>query len=160
MEPLTQWWNHEDAVCVALRSVGRTPVITVGGALDRRAAHSCRLALEAALRTRPRSLLIDLTSVTTTEEFSVVLLAAMRRKAAWHGAEVWLAAVPDPVRQTLERSGLLADFPVARNATRAIEEIRRSPGHRSRAGHATSRSAAVNRPGGRLPFDPLDSRTA
>ena len=132
LEPLTQWWNHEDAVCVALRSVSRTPVITVGGALDRRAANPCRLGLEAALRIRPRSLLIDLGSVTSSEECCGALLSAMRRTAAWHGAEVWLAAVPAPVRQTLESCGVLIDFPVARNSVRAIEEIRRSRSNRQR----------------------------
>lgn len=161
MEPLTQWWTHEDAVCVALRSVSRTPVITVGGALDRRAANPCRLALEAALRARPRSLVIDLGSVSTTEECSGALLAAMRRTAAWHGAEVWLAAVPDPVRQVIDTCSALLDVPVARTTTRAVEEIRRS---RVRPGRPTATraraSAAASGGGDQMPIDPFDSRTA
>ncbi len=125
MEPLTQWWNFEDDVCVALRSVNLTPVVTVGGALDLRAVQPCRMALEAALRKRPRTLLIDLTSVTSTEASGAGVLTAMRRTATWHGADVWLAAVPDMVRSELDRSGVSAQFPMARNALRAIEEIRR-----------------------------------
>ncbi len=126
MDPLTQWWTHEDAVCVALRSVDHTPVLTVGGALDGRAAGPCRCALEAALRARPRRVLVDLASVTSSEEGGAALLPAMRRAAAWHGADVWLAAVPEQVRMALDRRGLLSDFPVSRTAVRALEEIRRS----------------------------------
>jgi len=127
MEPLTQWWRYEDVVCVALRSVSRTPVVTVGGALDRRASQPCRRALEAALRARPRCVLVDLAAVTSGDDFGVGLLEAMRRAAAWHGSRLWLAAVPEPVRSRLERSGVIEEFPTSRNAARAIEEIRRLP---------------------------------
>jgi anti-anti-sigma regulatory factor len=126
MEPLTQWWRHEDVVCVALRSVNRIPVVTVGGALDRQAAGPCRRALEAALRARPRCLLIDLASVTSGDGYGAGLLEAMRRSAAWHGAQIWLAALPPTLREHLERAQVFGEFPVSRNAARAIEEIRRS----------------------------------
>lgn len=126
MDPLTQWWTEEDTVCVALRCVSQTPVLTVGGALDRRAARSCRRALEAALRARPRRLLVDLTSVTSSDaSTAAALLDAMRRTAAWHGADVWLAGLPEPVRVVLDRVGLLPVFSVSRTTVRAIEEIRR-----------------------------------
>lgn len=125
MDPLTQWWHHEDAVCVALRSVQNTPVLTVGGTLDGRASNPCRLALEAALRARPRRVLVDLTSVSASEWPGAALLPAMRRTAAWHGSEVWLAGVPEQIRSALGRSGLLPEFPIARNVVRALEEMRR-----------------------------------
>jgi anti-anti-sigma regulatory factor len=126
LEPLTQWWTHDNVVCVALRSVSRTPVVTVGGSLDRRAAIPCRRALEAALRARPRWVLIDLASVTSSDDSCSVLLRAMAKVAAWHGSEVWLAGVPERVRTALDAASALAEFPIARNASRAIEEIRRA----------------------------------
>ncbi|MBL8932165.1 MAG: STAS domain-containing protein [Kineosporiaceae bacterium] len=126
MEPLTQWWHHEDVVCVALRCVSRMPVITVAGAFDRRAWPVCRRALEAALRHRPRCVLVDLAAVTSVDDHAANLLEAMRRASGWHGSQFWLAAVPDPLRAQLELAGLLAEFPISRNAARAVEEIRRS----------------------------------
>ncbi len=111
MEPLTQWWHHEDVVCVALRCVSRMPVITVAGAFDRRAWPVCRRALAA---------------VTSVDDHAANLLEAMRRASGWHGSQFWLAAVPDPLRAQLELAGLLAEFPISRNAARAVEEIRRS----------------------------------
>jgi anti-anti-sigma regulatory factor len=125
LEPLTQWWHHEDIVWVALRSVNRIPVLTIGGALDRQAVFPCRRALEAALRARPPWLLIDLASVGSGDGSGAGLLEAMRRAAAWHGARVWLAGLPTVIRQHLERADVLGEFPVSRNAARAIEEIRR-----------------------------------
>lgn len=136
MEPMTQWWYVEDAVCVALRSVSRTPVVTVGGTLDDRAWTPCRRALGAALRARPRCVLVDLAAVTAGDDPGAALLEGMRRTASWHGAQLWLAAVPGPVSARLDRWGLIARFPISRNATRAIEEIRRAhlePAARRRA---------------------------
>lgn len=144
MEPLTQWWHHEDVVCVALRSVNRTPVVTVGGALDRRASQPCRRALEAALRARPRCVLVDLTAVTSSDDYGVGLLEAMRRAAAWHGSRLWLAAVPEAVRVRLEQSGLLVEFPTSRNAARAIEEIKRLPARSAEPRHRPSAPCAVD----------------
>ena len=126
MEPLTQWWYAEDAVCVALRSVSRTPVVTVGGVLDEQAWTPCRRALGAALRARPRCVLVDLEAVASGDDRGAALLGAMRRSALWHGARLWLAAVPLTVAQQLDRLGLAPAFPISRNATRAIEEIRRA----------------------------------
>ncbi len=126
MEPLTQWWHHEDVVCVALRSVSRMPVVTVAGAFDSRAWPVCRRALEAALRSRPRCVLVDLAAVTSIDDHGAGLLEAMRRAALWHGSQFWLAAVPDDLQAQLDLTGLASEFPISRNATRAIEEIRRT----------------------------------
>ncbi len=125
MDPLTQWWTHEDEVCVALRSIDRAPIVTIGGALSRRAAGPCRLALESALRARPRRVVLDLASVTSHEISAPAILDTMRRTAAWHGAETWLTAMPTEIRRELAGMGLLPLFTLARNTTRAVEEIAR-----------------------------------
>lgn len=126
LDPLTQWWTTEDnSLCVALRSVSHSPVLAVGGVLDQRGAAPCRRALEVALRARPRRMVLDLSAVTATDLPAVGLVDAMRRAAAWHGAEIWLASLPDSLRVGLQRAGVLTEFPVARTMARAIEEMRR-----------------------------------
>ncbi len=125
-DPLTQWWTHDDVICVALRSVNLLPVLTIAGRLDRAGATPCRRALESALKARPHSLVTDLSGLTGEDGDGVALLEGMRRAAAWHGCAMWLASVPDTLRTRLHHAGALDLFRTARTAARAIEEIRRT----------------------------------
>lgn len=124
VEPLMLSWQDGDVVRATLRRVSELPVIAVGGALDATAVEACRRALEAALRCRPHNVIIDLAAVTSSGPECVALLGAMRRRAAWHGAQVWLAAVPEHVRAALDRSGSLDLYAIERNSARVVDIIR------------------------------------
>jgi anti-anti-sigma regulatory factor len=106
-----------------VRYVVHTPVVALGGPLDATAAVPAKLALDAALRTRPRQVIVDLASVTGSDDTCVALLTTMRRTAAWLGAELWLADLPSHVQHALERHDALDSFAVERTAVRAVDLI-------------------------------------
>jgi len=124
VEPLMLSWLDGEVVRATLRHISEVPVIALGGPLDATALEHCRRSLEAALRARPRFVIVDLSAVTDSDAACIPLLGAMRRKAAWHGAQLWLAALPDHVRATLHGAGVLPLYPNERTATRAVDIIR------------------------------------
>ncbi len=124
VQPLMLSWQDGDVVRATLRKVSDMSVIALGGPFDATAVEPCRRALEAALRFRPRNVVVDLGAVTVIGRECVPLLGAMRRKATWHGAQLWLAAVPDAVRVALEQAGALGLYPIERNTTRVVDIVR------------------------------------
>jgi anti-anti-sigma regulatory factor len=123
VEPLAPRWSDGETVRALVRYVAHTPVVALGGELDATAAIPAKLALGAALRTRPRFVVVDCAAVTGSDHTCVPLLTGMRRTAAWLGAELWLADLPVHVQDALDRRGLLVDFCVERTAVRAVDLI-------------------------------------
>lgn len=124
VQPLMAAWVDGDLVRATLRRVGEMSVIALGGPLDATAEEPCRRALDAVLHSRPRRVVVDLASVTSSTEACVGLLSEIRRRAAWHGVDLWLAGVPEHVRLLLAQSGVLPHFQAERSPERVADIIR------------------------------------
>jgi hypothetical protein len=83
------------------------PVVACEGRLGTDAARACSLVLTAAVKLRPRSIVVDL-SRATVDEGSVPVLGLMRHIAARHGIALSLAGVPPRGIDVLQRAEVAA----------------------------------------------------
>lgn len=134
-------WSDGEAVRATLRRVDGLSVIALGGPLDLSEVPFARHALDAVLRQRPHRLVVDLGAVTRSDNAGVLLLEEIRRRAGWHGAELWLAAPPEHVRERLDRAGLIRHYPQERSTERIVEilRLRQSPPRQSTPGRQPNR---------------------
>lgn len=124
VQPLMAAWVDGDLVRATLRRMGELAVIAVGGPLDATAEEPCRRALDVVLRTRPRHVVVDLAAVSGSDEACVAVLVELRRRTAWHGADLWLTGVPEHVLVLLARSGALVHLRTERSPERVADLLR------------------------------------
>jgi anti-anti-sigma factor len=110
----------EPSLEVTVEVHGPATVIRVVGEATYRAADCLQRALLPVLARRPPLVIVDLAGATLLSSLAIAALLVLRRSLARWGGTTKLAAVPPPVRETLEVTRALELFEVFATVEQAI----------------------------------------
>jgi hypothetical protein len=106
------WTSGSGETTARLEVEAGTALVTIEGPLAADAVEPCRAAVLAALKVRPIRIVLDLQRTGAPTRFSLPLLMAMRRHAAWHGVTLLLSGVPTRTAEAIRREGLSGELDV------------------------------------------------
>lgn len=96
------WTSEDERSRVWLQVQSGVPVLSFEGNLGRQGLGVLRCGVDAAIGLRVARVVVDL-SQARLDHSSIALLGLVRRYALRHGVALWLACVPAPAMDLLER---------------------------------------------------------